>query len=316
MTGHLKFRRIRLGRWKNFDQVDVELPNRLFLIGPNASGKSNFLDAFRFLHDLASSGGGFQEAVRRRGGMKAIHCLAAQYDSSVHIAVTIHDEEKGEDWEYELSFAQNPRFKQPAVCVERVKHRGQALLDRPTPEDRADPYRLTQTSLEQITVNQPFRRLADLFTKVHYLHIMPQFIREPDRSVGRSNDPFGGDFLEQIARTPERNRKVRLRRIQSALQVAVPELEAIELFRDDCGTPHLRGKCQHWRARGAWQTERQFSDGTLRLLGLLWAVLEDGGLQLLEEPEWALHPCVVRYLPQMFAQLQKVSRRQVFLSTH
>lgn len=34
---------------------------------------------------------------------------------------------------------------------------------------------------------------------VRYLHIVPQLIREPDRSVGRVNDPYGGDFLEQIA---------------------------------------------------------------------------------------------------------------------
>ncbi len=51
--------------------------------------------------------------------------------------------------------------------------------------------------------NQEFRDVADFFASVRYLHIVPQLVREPDRSVGRRNDPFGGDFLEQIARTPE-----------------------------------------------------------------------------------------------------------------
>jgi predicted ATPase len=49
----MQFSRIRLTNWRNFGSVDVRLQNRTFLIGANASGKSNFLDVFRFLRDLA-----------------------------------------------------------------------------------------------------------------------------------------------------------------------------------------------------------------------------------------------------------------------
>lgn len=80
--------------------------------------------------------------------------------------------------------------------------------------------------------------------------------------------------------------------------------------------PHLQGRYEHWRPQGAWQTEDQFSDGTLRLLGLLWAALEGGGPLLLEEPELSLHPEVVRFLPQMFARVQRRSGRQMIVSTH
>ena len=68
--------------------------------------------------------------------------------------------------------------------------------------------------------------------------------------------------------------------------------------------------------RGAWQTEEQFSDGTLRLLGLLWAALDKGGPLLLEEPELSLHPEIVRVLPQMLARVQRRTDRQIFVSTH
>ena len=47
----LRFMRISLQSWRNFTQVDVDLQRRVFLVGPNASGKSNFLDVFRFLCD-------------------------------------------------------------------------------------------------------------------------------------------------------------------------------------------------------------------------------------------------------------------------
>jgi predicted ATPase len=37
---------------------------------------------------------------------------------------------------------------------------------------------------------------------------------------------------------------------------------------------------------------------------------------LLEEPELSLHTEVVRYLPQMFARIQRRSGRQILVSTH
>jgi predicted ATPase len=158
--------------------------------------------------------------------------------------------------------------------------------------------------------------MVDFFGSVRYLHIVPQLVREPDRSVGRKNDPFGGDFLEQIARTSDKTRQARLHRILEALRVAVPQIKELELTRDVRGTPHLRGKYEHWRPQGAWQTEDQFSDGTLRLLGLLWAILDGSGPLLLEEPELSLHPEVVRFIPQMFARIQRRTGRQIIISTH
>ena len=104
--------------------------------------------------------------------------------------------------------------------------------------------------------------------------------------------------------------------MRDALRVAVSQLTDVELWRDERGTPHLRGKYEHWRPQGAWQTEEQFSDGTLRLMGLLWVALEGGGPLLLEEPELSLHPEIVRFLPQMFARMQRRTGRQIILSTH
>jgi len=306
---------LHLSNWKNFAGVDVAIQDRLFLVGPNASGKSNFLDVFRFLRDLAASGGGFQESISGRTGVTSIRCLAARRISDVEIHVELKDPDQTSRWEYEIGFNQDTQ-RRAVVRKERVLRNGKILLERPNDEDRNDPARLTQTYLEQVNVNRPFRDLATFFDSIHYLHIVPQLVREPDRSVGRHNDPFGGDFLEQIAKAPDRKRNTRLRRIKEALRVAVPQLQEIELWRDARGAPHLRGRYQHWRPQGSWQTEKQFSDGTLRLMGLLWAAMEGGGPLLLEEPELSLHPEIVRVLPQMFARVQRLTGRQIFTSTH
>lgn len=311
----LRFSNLQLKNWKNFASCNVAVSNRVFLVGPNAAGKSNLLDVFRFLRDLASPGGGFQEAIRRRGGVNAIRCLAARRDPTIELRVTVQARETSPRWEYALGFNQDQQ-RRARITKESVTRNGETLLERPSEDDKQDLDRLTQTHLEQVNVNRPFREVASFFESIRYLHIVPQLVREPDRSVGRSNDPFGGDFLEQMAKTQERTRVARLQRIRDALRVAVPQLTEIELWRDERGTPHLRGKYEHWRPQGAWQTEEQFSDGTLRLMGLLWVAMESGGPLLLEEPELSLHPEIVRCLPQMFARVQRRTGRQIMLSTH
>jgi len=311
----LRFTHVRLENWRNFVRADVDLQRRVFLVGPNASGKSNFLDVFRFLHDIVSVGGGFEEAVRKRGGVSSLRCLAARRYTNVAVRVQLGNETMPNVWEYEIHFSQD-KLRRPLIRKERVVKEGQEIMVRPNEADNLDPERLTQTYLQQINVNRDFRNIVDCLASVRYLHIVPQLVREPERSVGRKQDPFGGDFLERIATTPENTQKARLRRIQNALRVAVPQLSEVELKRDVRGTPHLRGKYEHWRPQGAWQNEVQFSDGTLRLMGLLWVMLDGSGPLLLEEPELSLHPEVTRFIPQMFARVQRRSGRQVLLSTH
>jgi hypothetical protein len=263
------FIKLYLGNWRNFASVDVRLQNRVFVIGPNAAGKSNLLDAFRFLHDLVALGGGFEEAITRRGGVSKLRSLAARRYPDVVVGVALGDPgEVQPEWEYEISFTQDNR-QRPFLKRETVKKRGETILERPNSEDEVDDERLHQTYIEQVNVNREFRPLADFLRTVRYVHLVPQLVRESERYIGKGQDPFGSDFLEQIAIVPEKTRSSRLRKIGAALKVAVPQLQDLEFYRDPAsGTPHLRGKYEHWRPLGAWQTEGQFSDGTLRLLGL------------------------------------------------
>jgi len=315
MESGSRFTRIQLENWRNFARADVPLQQRVFLVGPNASGKSNFLDALRFLRDLVSVGGGFQEAVRKRRGVTSIRCYAARRYPVVNLTVHVGPEDKPNAWTYEIGFSQDNN-QRPVISRERVTKDGVTILDRPEESDQDDAERLRQTHLEQLFANAAFRDLADFFRSLRYYHIVPHLVRDPDRSLGKSDDPFGGDFLEQIARTTEKTRNSRLRRIERALRVAVPQLKELKLWKDPRGVPHLRAKYMHWRSEGAWQTEDQFSDGTLRLMGLLWAMLSGSGPLLLEEPELSLHSEVVKYIPQMLTRLQRRYRSQTFISTH
>jgi predicted ATPase len=312
----MRFTKIYLHNWRNFLDAEIDLTQRVFLVGPNASGKSNFLDAFRFLRDVAETGGGIQKAISERRGLSRIRSLHARRRPDVIIDAVIEDSDC--QWRYHLAFSQD-NVRRPLVKEEKVWKNGELLLDRPDENDRTDPARLGQTHLEQISANKEFRPVAEFLGQIRYLHLVPQLIREPERSVGKDRDPYGGDFLEQLARLQKENSRVfdsRMKKIGSALKTAVPQLKDLQLERDPAGRPHLSGLYEHWRPGAGWQREEEFSDGTLRILGLLWSLLDGDGPLLLEEPELSLHDAVVRFLPGMMWRISKKSRRQVFVSTH
>ncbi|WP_085317174.1 AAA family ATPase [Derxia lacustris] len=317
--------RLALKNWRNFKSVDVPLRERVYVIGPNASGKSNLLDVLRFLRDIARpEGGGLQLAVKARGGMTRLRCLLARRDPEVEICIELADRpDQPARWRYTLAFGSEGKGAQ-RVLVTREKAEaldsGYVLLNRPDAADKKDAARLTQTSLEQVTANQSFREVAEFFAALTYLHLVPQLLKHTELAGGQiGGDPFGQSFLERIARTTPRTRDARLRKMESALRACVPNMRQLQFKRDEVtGRPHLEALYEHWRPDAGWQREDQFSDGTLRLLGIMWSLLDGDSLLLLEEPELSLNERIVRQIPGLIVDMQRKAkyRRQVFITTH
>ncbi len=313
---------LTLRNWRTFKNLELQLGERLIIVGPNASGKSNLLDSIRFLRDLSRDGGGLQSAIRGRGGLSRVRCLFARTNNKglVEITITLGDDEFPDAWTYSVSFAgEKGGLNRPVVAREIVKHGQKVVISRPDDKDQADPERLIQTALEQISANKEFREIADFLSETRYLHLVPQIIRDASRAGDVRDDPFGGDFIARMNRVATRTRDSWLRRITQALQIAVPQFESLQVVTDAAGRPHLESRYTNWRAKGSRQDEGDFSDGTLRLIGLLWSLVEVGRRAtpiLLEEPELSLHPAVVRLLPRVLASAQRGSGAQIILTTH
>lgn len=147
---------IALENWRNFTHVDVALQQRVFIAGPNAAGKSNLLDAFRFLRDITNPGGGLEKAVADRGGVSKIRCLAARRYPAIVLDVQLGEPGSAAEWRYRLSVVQDNQ-RQPRIKEELVEREGNEVLRRPDPDDENDAERLRQTHLEGISTNKAFR---------------------------------------------------------------------------------------------------------------------------------------------------------------
>ncbi|MCU0755275.1 MAG: AAA family ATPase [Xanthomonadales bacterium] len=324
----MKFAKMILKNWRNFRHAEMDFESSTYLIGANASGKSNLLDVFRFLRTVAQSdGGGLQRALKDRGGLTRIRSLHARNDPEVRIEVVLRDDSGGQSisWRYVLKFrAEGKGQQRTLITEERVEREGDPLLERPNAADRSDPERLTQTHLEQIAANAAFRPLSEFFASTTYLHLVPQLLKHGDEISGRilQQDPFGQGLMQRIAQTPKPTREARLRRIQQALTAAVPMFSNLRFSQDPVsGRWHLEANFAHWREHGAWQREDQFSDGTLRLIGLLWALQDGNGLLLLEEPELSLNDSIVEHIPLLMDRVlrerkKRSGSRQILISTH
>ena len=317
---------IHLENWRNFREIDIDLGDRVFLVGPNASGKSNFLDVFRFLRDISTpEGGGLQKAVRYRGGISKIRCLAARAKPDVVIEIELSEGRNTKPlWKYSIGIKQQRSGKHLTILShEKVWKNGERILERPTSDDEKDVLLLTQTHLENINTNVKFREISSFFSKTLYFHLIPQLLQHPHAFVPAlesSEDPYGRNLLRRIGETRKDIRHSRLRKIEKVLKYAVPQLTNLKFVTDESegGIPHLEVLYEHWRPHGARQREDQFSDGTLRLIALMWSLLESNTIVLFEEPELSLHTGIVNQLSDLMYQLtiKNKVKNQIILSTH
>ena len=319
-------KRLILKNWKNFQNADVAFSDRTFIVGSNASGKSNLLDVFRFLRDIVKQAGGLQQAVESRGGIKKIRCLSARNISNIFIEIHLGESNQDEvKWKYILDIKHSGGgvFKSEATIIsEKVwaADKNSYIVNRSPKDKSEDTETLKYTHLEQVTTNKQFREIANFFNDLQYLNIVPLLVRESESTIISKDkeDFYGRNFLERVSKMNERTKHSYFRKINDVLRIAVPQLEELKFTKDDLGVPHLEARYNHWRAKGSKQREDQFSDGTLRLIGFLWALLDGTETVLLEEPEINLHSEIIKQLPEFISKLQqkKTKKRQVIITTH
>lgn len=99
----MKITHISANNWRNFKTIDFDLERRLFIVGPNAAGKSNLLDLFRFLGDVAAPGGGLASAISSRGGLSKVRSLFSRNFRKGRLIIDVNLVDSDTSWRYRLS---------------------------------------------------------------------------------------------------------------------------------------------------------------------------------------------------------------------
>jgi predicted ATPase len=79
----MAIKRIRISNFKSFERLDIELGKFNVLIGANASGKSNFIQIFKFLRDITNLG--LDNAISMQGGIEYLVRIGSSRDFSLEV---------------------------------------------------------------------------------------------------------------------------------------------------------------------------------------------------------------------------------------
>lgn len=90
----MKISRIKAENFKSYKKVDVKLNNLNFIIGGNASGKSNYVNILKFFNDIIYYG--LDDAILLQGGIKYLFNSNSRKNSSIllYFEIDLEEEEK------------------------------------------------------------------------------------------------------------------------------------------------------------------------------------------------------------------------------
>jgi len=318
--GFMLITRVRASNWRNFSTVDIPFGEFSWLVGANGAGKSALLDIFRFLGDICrEGGGGLQGALKKRGGLASVRSLLNTPESSkkgTAVSVDVELSEKAGTpavWRYMLTLRMEGQGRhRDLVAQERAWKNGKLFFSRPSPQDRRDGERLTQTWLEQSSSNADFRELSAFFRSACCLL--------PDFGLSRSgNDTLQDDgtrvlghaMMERIAQVQDSARNFRMNTIGRMMQLAIPGFSALSFSRDEAGRPSLEARYVTHRQRSL-QTDAWFTDEMLRMIDFFWSMLDDLPFLMVDAPEKYLPDALVQRFPAFLVELRRLKKDKTY----
>jgi len=302
--------RVVLTNFKSIGYCDVSLARpRSFLVGPNDSGKSNFLDGLSFVADSLRIS--LEHALRCRGGFAQIRrrtreaeCVGVRLDASLGGASFRYAFTIGRTGPHMTQVLREDCCVTDADSTKQSNHYsvkdGRVVRSNIRLPPVTSPHQLYLTRAAAIA---EFRPLYDAIAGMRFYNFNPAEIRRmqspgSDKFLNRDGSNAATALLALANRSPELKQ-----RLDEYLRVIAPGIggvshktlgnfETIEFHQSPEGIDNP-----------AVFHSANMSDGMLRALGLLLAVFQGADddasrprLIGFEEPELALHPDAIEVL--------------------
>lgn len=346
---------ISIRNFKSFgDDVSVDLAAFNVFVGPNASGKTNLVDAFRFAQHCVNEGIG--PAVARRYGWSNIRCrrrphaimsfaLAGSMPDDLTLKVGGKDLEFAKpQFRYNFSFShhndvllvtEENGYLDGGAREEGERGSGKRIsafrrtvdnihLEESTSENGhgAQEISVLKPNQDRLFVAATFSSLAAVvinneMTRWRFYDPDPRLARLP--SLAHSVDAVSetGDTLALVLHELRRAAPGDgdlRQRLLDLLQVLVPGFE--DWDTEQLADGRIAFKIRERGLRGTLPS-LLMSDGTVRLLTILAALLwaeVPPSAIFIEEPERSLHPAVMGPLVELMREVSQ--QTQIFVTTH
>ncbi|MFY9260458.1 MAG: AAA family ATPase [Gallionella sp.] len=338
---------VQINHYKSLSEVTLDnLPPLTLLVGANGTGKSNLVDALRFLRDMVVDG--LDHAMSRRGGILTIRQYSPKKPYDVTIRIEFGDMTSFGAWVgfYEITIgslkAGNYQIKSESAewheedysfddddnivgirWIGKSLHRkadGLAVFDINIEDDTEEP-RTNKLPRDQSALSDSFMRwhgesLFNLLSQCRFSSIFPNTLREPSRPDTDHILKESGVNWASVVKSLKKNEEGRraLGHILEMMQMVMPTLQDISVRTvGSYLVPqfHVKdGETVH-----AFDPV-QLSDGTLRVFGILLALYQTPPPPFiaLEEPEQTIHPAVLAMLAEAFREVSE--RTQLLITSH
>lgn len=293
--------KIKVSNFKSFDELEIDLRPLNVVVGGNASGKSNFLEIFRFLRDLA--GLGLENAISLQGGME--YLVNRQIGSSRPVTLDVHLDARP-ILAFEEGLTSVSAFKAAFGGVYRLVLRssggspGYEVLDE------------SQRGLPDLALLGFPERMLLIMNRIALFDFDPKLPKRGAPIAGKADlEPDGGNLalvLKNLFQDEEKRES--FTRLLRDLLPFVEDLK-VESFLDRSLLLSLKESF----GVGDFIPASFLSDGTLQMLALIVALyFEKASVLVLEEPDRNIHPHLISRLAGMLEDSS--ASRQVIATTH
>lgn len=316
--------RVVLRNFKSIGYCDVHLRPLTYLVGQNGAGKSNFLDALHFVRDALFNS--LDSAMNERGGLNEVRRRSSGHPTHFGIRLDFNLAD-GRDGHYTFvigSMASGGYEVQKEECIVSGIGKGPFFRVakgklRDSSENTFPSVTADRLALVAVSGLTAFRPVFDGLTAMGFYNLNPKLMRELQKPQdGRLLRPVGENIASVIGHL-ERVAPDRMQTIQEYLHSVAPMVHGVE--RKPIGPMEtLEFRQEMAGAKHPWRFLAQnMSDGTLRALGVLTALLQGNvdhspTLIGIEEPETALHPAASSALREVLVRASMST--QVLVTSH
>jgi len=307
VDGRPELKRAEVEGYKSIARCEVDLSRLSFLIGRNGAGKSNFLDALRFIHDAVNTN--LQSAATAHGGIGSFLRLRSAM-TSFHLTLDLGPSRGS--YFLKLNSSDRKTFEVTREDVWVGNPESETSLVASDVEPR--PQRRTLALPAVAGANSDYGLLFEFLKSMRFYDFSLPALRELQTpQEGELLRADGSNLASVLARLESVDNE-RYERMQEYLRAILPGLKRVR--RETTGPSE--GIRFELDSGTFWA--RHMSTGTLLALAVLVALFQpsdasgqNASLITIEEPERALHPAAVGVL--FDAMIEASHDRQVLVAT-